>query len=270
MNEILFFRLRSVVFAILASLLVLTGCQSASGDKPSFQNIGEFTVKSLPDHCKEVTDGMGRRLILVPRGQKPPEGYEKHQIIEVPVQRGVAYSTTDVAILKALGIVAEVLVGVTRDKEEWTVPEVIQGMENGKITYLGQPDAIDLERLKAIRPELVLTWDQAIIPMLRELDIPCVITSTGMAKDLDTRVRFVQFLAPFFNREPEAKLFVARVSRAVERLEKISASAQNHPKVIWGDIFEKRVRVEPGNSWAAEMVRLAGGEYLFEDIFGAS
>jgi iron complex transport system substrate-binding protein len=40
------------------------------------------------------------------------------------------------------------------------------------------------------------------------------------------------------------------------------------PKVIWGDVFSKRVLVEPGNSWAAQIVQAAGGDYLFADVAG--
>jgi iron complex transport system substrate-binding protein len=39
---------------------------------------------------------------------------------------------------------------------------------------------------------------------------------------------------------------------------------------MWGDIYEKRVLVEPGNSWVAEMVGLAQSNYLFDDVYGTS
>jgi iron complex transport system substrate-binding protein len=37
-----------------------------------------------------------------------------------------------------------------------------------------------------------------------------------------------------------------------------------------GDVYEKRVMVEPGNCWVAEFVRLAGANYLFDDVFGSA
>jgi iron complex transport system substrate-binding protein len=39
---------------------------------------------------------------------------------------------------------------------------------------------------------------------------------------------------------------------------------------MWGDVYEKRVMVEPGNCWVAEFVRLAGANYLFDDVFGSA
>jgi iron complex transport system substrate-binding protein len=39
---------------------------------------------------------------------------------------------------------------------------------------------------------------------------------------------------------------------------------------MWGDIYEKRVLVEPGNAWVGELVGLAESDYLFEDVYGTS
>ena len=259
-----------VLFIIAGAFLLLSGCQSNTGEDCSFTNFGKFTVKKLANDCKEIRDGIGRRLVLVPRGKKPPAGYAEHQIIFVPVQRVVAYSNYHISMLKALGVMKDVLVGVTKEKEYWHIPEIREGMNNGSITYLGEPDGIDYERLKAIQPEMVLTWDHRLISMTEDLGIPCIITSTGVAMDLDMRIHFAQFLGLFFNKEREARQFVSRVYRSIDSIKKKTMSVEDRPRVIWGDIYEKRVLVEPGNSWPAEIVRLAGGEYLFDDIFGAA
>jgi iron complex transport system substrate-binding protein len=39
---------------------------------------------------------------------------------------------------------------------------------------------------------------------------------------------------------------------------------------MWGDIYEKRVMVEPGNAWVGELVGLAQSDYLFEDVYGTA
>lgn len=270
MNRFHSHRMALKLCIVVLSVFLLAACHQEAGGRTSFRSIGEFSVKTLPDNCKEIRDGAGRTLVLVPRGQKPPYGYERHQIIEMPVRRVVAYSGYNVALLKALGILDKVLVGVTKKKEYWTIEEVKKGMENGRITYIGESSAVDFEKLKAIEPELVLTWDPSVISKIMELDIPGVITTTAAAMNLDTRMRFAQFLALFFNRGKEANEYVARVSRAIKLIHGLNLSPDARPKVIWGDIYEKRVLVEPGNSWVAEMVGLAGGDYLFSDIAGGS
>lgn len=264
------FARRAAAPILAAACLLLHGCDAPSGKTENFVNFGEFSVRGLPNGVKEVTDGIGRKLALVSRGQQAPEGYEKTEIVEIPVQRVAAYSGFDVSMLKALGVVRDVLVGVAKPKEEWTIPEVLAGMESGKIVYLGEPESINLEELTNARPQLVMTWDQAIIPTLNDLGIPCIITTTPVAADLNARMRFVQFLAPFFGREKEADAFVERVTRTVANIRAKAAEAKERPRVMWGDIYEKRVMVEPGNCWVGEFIRLAGANYLFDDVYGSA
>lgn len=250
--------------------LIISACGKTDNDKrPSFVQIGEFTINRLAPDLTEVRDGAGRTLVLIPRGAPLPKNVEPHQIVQVPVERVVAYGSFDVATLRALGVL-QALVGVTQPAEKWQDKEILDGMHSGKIAYLGDAPGIDFERLKQQRPELVLTWDHAVIPMLTELGIPCAITSTPVAMCLNARMRFVQFLAPFFHREKEADAFFARVNNALLDIRDRTAGSVIQPRVMWGDIYEKRVMVEPGNAWVGELINLAKSDYLFEDVYGTS
>uniref|UniRef100_UPI0006D285ED ABC transporter substrate-binding protein n=1 Tax=Desulfosarcina cetonica TaxID=90730 RepID=UPI0006D285ED len=212
----------------------------------------------------------GRTLVLIPRDAAAPADVVPVHIVRTPVKRVVAYGYFDVAIMRALGVLDDTLVGVTTPAKRWYTDDVKKGMATGKIAYLGDASSIDFERLKKQQPELVLTWDPAVIPMLDELGIPCAITSTPMAMCLNARMRFVQFLAPFFNREKQADAFFDRVNQALLDIRERTADCGPPPKVMWGDIYEKRVLVEPGNAWVGELVGLAESDYLFDDVYGTS
>jgi iron complex transport system substrate-binding protein len=256
-------------FFLLAGLICACG-RSDRDDQKSFIQIGEFTINRVAPDRTEVRDGAGRMLVLIPREAPAPKDVQPQRIVRVPVERVVAYGFFDVATMRALGVLEQVLVGVTCPAEGWYVEEVRRGMASGKIAYLGDWGALDFERLRQQQPELVLTWDHAIIPMLDELGIPCAITSTPTAMCLNARMRFVQFLAPFFQKEKEADAFFARVNNALIDIRKRTAGAGPPPKVMWGDIYEKRVLVEPGNAWVGELVGLAESDYLFDDVYGTS
>jgi iron complex transport system substrate-binding protein len=256
--------------AILSALLIFA-CTKADGDKKqSFIQIGEFTITRVSENRTKVRDGAGRTLVLVPRSAPKPEDIDPAMLVRTPVKRVVAFGLFDVATMRALGVLEDALVGVTCPAEDWYVPEVKQGMVDGKIAFLGDYNSIDFERLKQQQPELVLTWDHSIIPMLEELGIPCAITSTPMAMCLNARMRFVQFLAPFFHKEKAADAFFNRVNNALIAIRERTAGSGPPPKVMWGDIYEKRVLVEPGNAWVGELVGLAQSDYLFEDVYGTS
>jgi iron complex transport system substrate-binding protein len=263
---------RLIIIATLVLLACgLAGCGNSSGkEHQSFIQIGEFTVNRISAERTEVRDGAGRTLVLVPRGVEAPKDVDPNRLVRTPVERVAAYGFFDVATMRALGVLKNVLVGVTHPAEGWYVEEIRQGMASGKIAYLGDSSSIDFERLKQQRPELVLTWDLSIIPMLDTLGIPCAVTSTPTAMCLNARMRFVQFLAPFFGKEKAADAFFQRVNNALIAIRERTAGAGPTPKVMWGDIYEKRVLVEPGNAWVGELVGLAESDYLFDDVYGTS
>ncbi len=266
-------RLIAMLFSVLLAGLAFSACgkESESGEtKESFLQIGEFTVERVTAQRINVRDGAGRTLVLVPRGAPAPADVDPVRLVRTPVKRVAAYGFFDIATLRALGVLEEVLVGVTAPKEKWYVEEVRQGMESGKIAFIGDYNSIDYERLKQQQPELVLTWDHSIIPMMDELGIPCAITSTPTAMCMNARMRFVLFLAPFFDKENEAQAFFERVNSTLIDIRERTADAGPPPKVMWGDIYEKRVLVEPGNAWVGELVGLAQSDYLFDDVYGTS
>ena len=253
--------------AIIFTVLTLLGCKLKSG----FESYGEFSVKSLPNGCKEITDGFGRRHLLVPKGEVPGKEYRggAADIIKTPVSRIVAYSDCDISLIRALNVLGQTLVGVTKERDDWSAEDIRKALDAGRIVYLGQSASIDFELLKAVSPDVVFTWDESVIPILDNLDIQTVITTTHIAKGFETYMRFIKFLAPFFNKDELADLYVDRVSTAFDEIKAKTAEVKRKPRAIWGDIYSKRVLVEPGNSWVAHLINHAGGEYVFDDVYGA-
>ncbi|MDR1920951.1 MAG: ABC transporter substrate-binding protein [Candidatus Adiutrix sp.] len=255
-------------FFIGAVLFLAASCEEAiQRTQEDFLNLGDFAVNVKKDYT-EVRDGAGRILALTPRGQAHPPGFKPTMVIETPVRRVVTYGFFDVGMMKALGV-AEAVVGVTTPETGWFVDEIKQGFAAGRVAYVGEPDSIDFERIKALKPDMVMTWDPSVIPMMEELNIPVVVTSTPLATCMATHIRFVQFLAPFFGKEPEAQAFYDRLAKSLEDIRE-KTKGYPKPKAMWGDIYEKRVLVEPGNAWVAELVGLAQSNYLFDDVYGTS
>ena len=260
-----------MLFLFCSIALMLCGCgEEKAEEKKSFLQIGEFAINRQSDELTIVRDGAGRSLALIPRDAEIPNGFEKNMVIRTPVKSVIAYGGFDVAALRVLGVLDETLVGVTAPREKWYVDDVLQGFDEGRIIYVGDASAINYELIKKQQPELVLTWDPSIIPMLSELDIACIITTTPVAMCLNARMSYVKFLAPFFHKEMEAEAFFQRVSHSLKQIREITKGHWQNTKVMWGDMYEKRVLVEPGNAWVGELVGLVESDYLFEDVYGTS
>ncbi len=246
------------------SFMIFSSCS-----KNSFESIGAFTVKKCEGYT-EVGDGIGRKFILVPRGKKPPENIGEATVVYTPVKRVIAYSTCDVSFLMGFGILKQVLVGVTQEKKDWTNEFIRQSLDNGKIVFIGQSSMINYELLKQTKPDVVFTWNTAIVPVLDKMKIPVIITSTDSALGLEAQIKYVKFVAPFYEKEKEAEVFCGKFLKAANDIRKKSAAAGKRPRVIWGDVYNKRVLVEPKNAWVSELVKVSGGEYELDDVQGTS
>jgi iron complex transport system substrate-binding protein len=187
-------------------------------------------------------------------------------VIETPVKRALVFSSFDAAIFHALGA-DEAIVGVVDPVENWHVDYMKQGFADGRIQYVGQYNALDYELIKVLKPDMVLTGDPSIVPMMDELGIPVVValTTTG---GLAARINFVRFISHFFNKEAEGEIFYTRVNAALDDIQE-KTRGRPKPKTMWGYVYEKRAMVSPGNSWAAELMSLAQSDYLFDDVPGS-
>jgi iron complex transport system substrate-binding protein len=251
-----------IVFAALAAYLAFLAPARAE-----FKAIGPFSVESRADGSFVITDGIGRKIYLVPKGQQVPPGLKPKDIVRIPVQTLATDSSRDTSLLLALGAI-DTVKAVTGKPGDWTIPQIHNGLKNGTIVSLGQRHGLDYEQLAKVKPEVFFTWDESLVPMMDELGVPTVVTNTETARDLDTQIRFINYLAPFFGKQKEADEYVTRTYAALEGIKAKTSGVGKKPKVIWGDVYSKRVLVEPGNSWAAQIVEAAGGDYLFADVSG--
>ena len=251
-------------------IFIISGCNGEEGQKGSFLQIGEFAINKVSEELTIIRDGVGRELALIPRHAQMPKGYPPEMVVRVPVQRVVVHWEGDVAALRALKVLDQTLVGVTKPKEEWYIDEVVKGFDEGRIAYLGRFNAINYELLKKQQPELVITWEPSWVPMFTSLEIPCIVMRTPVAMCLNTRISYAHVLAPFFGKENEADAYVERINSSLMKIREITRGRWEDTKIIWGDMYEKRVVVEPGNASVAELVAIVQSDYLFEDIYGAA
>lgn len=263
----------SLTFILL--LVWLAGCAGQKtaprANKVSLQYATGFSIENLPGGAKKVTDGDGRALLLVPRGQRPPAGYGDLPVIYTPVERVVVASTSQAALMRPLGVL-DTIVGVTTEKDQWYINEVREGMEAGKITFVGKTSAPDYEQLKALSPDVVFTYTKSmggteLAQKLGELGVPYAVDNEWLESHPLGRVEWVKFLSAFFNKEKEAENYFNQVVAKAEQVENMVRRGTK-PKVLWGSIFKGKVYVPTGNSYVAKMIEMAGGDYVFKDLGG--
>jgi len=270
---------------MLFLLLLISGCAVRSQDNQAGIKAEElkyatgFKIEHLPKGCKKLTDGEGRTLILVPRGQRSPAGYEDAPKIETPVKKVVIFSTTQAALLRPLGVL-DSIAGTTIEKDRWYIDLVKEEMEKGSIAYLGKGRTPDYEKLQALNPDVVFMWTksdpqmEAVFQKLNELGIPVAVDNEYLEEHPLGRVEWVKFLAAFYDRDKDAEVLFNQLDEKVKEVVNKVAGAKVNPKVLWGGIhggkYKGKVYVPNGDSYVAKMIAMGGGDYIFKELKGAS
>jgi len=267
-----------LAFVLVGLLGLVGGCgrgekAAATGAVPLKYATG-FKIERLPEGCRVVTDGEGRKLLLVPHGQRPPEGYGDLPVVYTPVKRVVAQSTTQAALLRPLGEL-ESIVGVTTEKDKWYIQEIKEGLEQGRIQLVGSGmGPLDYDQVVALKPDVVFIYTGTpgsleTLRKLEELKVPVAVENSHLEQHPMGRLEWVKFMAAFYGKESEAEAFFDGAVARVEEIAQKAAGAKAKPKVLWGQIYQGKVFAPAGDTYVAKMIELAGGDYLFKDLKGS-
>ena len=236
------------------------------------ENSTSFSVEYITDDVKLVTDAEGRKLLLVPRGEAAPTGYEDTVTIYTPVERVLFCSGTQVGMLVPYDGLFQYIGGVTQEPGRWAFQEIEERLADGRIVYVGNARDPDYELIQELNPELAFVYtgpsgQTALITKFEELGIPYAVDNEYLEGKHTGRMEWTKFLAAFFNREDEAVAYVDMQLNALAEME-AKIAGQDKPKVAWGQIYNGIVYTPGADSYVAGEIAAAGGEYLFSDLPG--
>lgn len=230
---------------------------------------GNFSVEYIDGQVKKLVDGEGRSFLLVPKGEEVPEGYDDVPVIYTPIENVLASSSTQVSLMEPLGVI-DSLSAVMTDKDDWYLDDVIEGFENGSITFVGTGQTPDYELIQEINPDIAIvyggTWGQfEMMEKLDELGITYVVNNEYMEEDPFARMEWVKFLAALYNKEEEAEQFFTNAVNNVEGLDS-KLPDEDKVSVVWANIYDGQFSIVNPKGYTAELIDLAGGDYIFKDL----
>lgn len=252
-------------------IFILIGCAPAPVEQRNEQATftAGFAIEDLGDGVKKVTDAESRVFLLVPEGQTPPAEYDDIPVINTPVERVLLTSTTQAGLLSPLDVWSKIA-GVAASADQWYIDEITEGLGDGSIAYIGEAWSPDYEKISLLSPELVFVYTgefglHDMITKLDEIQIPYVVINDYLENDPRAEIEWIAFMSTFFNKYDAALEYVEQAKLRIDEIES-NVSGKDKPKIAWGFIFEGIAHVPNAGSHSAAMIRLAGGEYVFNDI----
>lgn len=248
---------------------VLPGTKIPLVDEMILQYADQFSVQYYEGGYKLLTVVQGDTFLLVPEGKEAPEGVpENVRVLHAPVENIYMAASGSMALFDVLDALDSIRFSATK-QEAWYVENAAKAMKEGRIVFAGKYSEPDYEALTEGECQLalentMLLHTPKVKDMLEQLGIPVLIEYSSYENHPLGRTEWVRFYGALLNKEKEADAFFATQADLVRELEQKG----NTGKTI-GFFYismSGRVVVYSGASYIAEMVRLAGGEYLFDDI----
>lgn len=275
--------LKKVMSCFLISTMLLVGAVGCGNDGTKAENKSEvkeneklelkyakgFSIEYLEDGLKKVVDGENRTLILVPEGKTVPEKYKNEIVINTPIKSVYIASTTQACSLRAIDELGTVTAVDTKESN-WTIPEIKDGIKDGKVTFLGDAKNPDYEKLATLKPDLTIVYtgpsgQHDLIAKLEELNLNYVVDNEYMEENPYGRMEWTKLIAAFYNKEKEAGKHLDEAVKKVEEASK-KLNTSKKPKIVWAMVSKGTVYVPKKDSYVDKMIEMAGGENVFDSM----
>ena len=206
--------------------------------------------------------------LLVQCGAPVPPDIEADAVIEVPVSSAISMSTTYLPHFVELGSLDRLI--ATDEFDFVYSPEVRARINSGDLAEVGGGSFVDIEKVLDLDPDVVFTYgigsaDYDAHPALIEAGIPVVLNADYMETSPLGRAEWVKFTSLFLNQEGAAEALFDEIAANYEDLRVVAATADERPTVLVNAMYGDTWYVSGGNSYQAQLIADAGGDYLWAD-----
>jgi iron complex transport system substrate-binding protein len=265
-----------VQVAVRSALNGSTAALTVSGEvlgRTSLRYAKRFTIEYRTD-CKVIrvadpsnADKQTAVYQLVPRGHRPTRIEQGAQLVETPVRRAIALSTTNALAFLQLGV-PEVLVGVAGVKM-LTTPELVAQAARGQLAEvsdgtLSMNKPLDFERIRTLAPDIILTSYRGNDgSKLEEAGFKVAENSEWLEPTPLGRAEWIKFIAAFLDRETEAETLFSGIEQRYDAQVARARAVTRRPTVMYGHDQRGTWFVAGGQSYVATFIQHAGGQYLW-------
>jgi iron complex transport system substrate-binding protein len=209
----------------------------------------------------------GFKYLLVPRGDTVPAHEPDVRIITIPLNSIVCTSTTHIPLLEYLDEGTKLIGFPSTDYiSSRSIRERIDG---GKVQELGVDRGMNLERLAALKPDMVMGYtmnsDYGQFKKMEELNIPVVINAEYLEKHPLGRAEWIKFMALFFDKEKQADSVFKVIERSYTDVKDLADSVASKPRVLSGIVYGDAWFLPGGQNYASRILHDAGCAYLWEE-----
>ena len=210
------------------------------------------------------------RYLLTKDKSKIENKEEYDAVVQIPVKRMVVTSTTHIPSLEMLDE-AETLVGFPN--LNYISSENTRSLiDQGKILELGKNEDLNTEILIELSPDVVVGFamdnNNSAFSAIQKAGIPVLFNSDWTEVSPLGKAEWIKFFGLLFDKQEEADSMFAQIEMDYLDAKAIASNATNTPTVISGAMYRDIWYMPQGDSWAAQFIADAKGDFIWKETKG--
>jgi iron complex transport system substrate-binding protein len=190
------------------------------------------------------------------------------KIIHVPVKRVICFSTSHIGFISLLNE-QNSLVGFSGI--DYINDSIVRQMINeNKIVDVGYEESLNYELILSLKPDIILVYGVesekvSYLTKLEELGLPVVFVAEYLEDSPLAKAEWIRFFGVLFDKEEFSDSLYGIIVSEYNNVKEIASSYQQRPTVFSGLPWKDSWFVSGGNSYLAQFIRDAGGDYVWKD-----
>ena len=228
----------------------------------------EFQVDYYEDGYDVITIE-GDEYLLVPEGMPVPDEIGSEvTVLQQPLENLYVASSSAMDLFLHADAIDRVDMTST-SAENWTIPEIQEKVISDDILFVGKYSAPDYEVVLdegcglAVENTMI-SHTPEVKEKLEQLGIPVLVERSSYESGPLARLEWLKFWGILLGKEELAE---QEFARQVERLAPLAGQASTGKRCAFFSITANNLaNVRKGGDYVAQMIEMAGGDYVFADL----
>lgn len=236
-----------------------------------------FSIHQFENFTKVIVhsawQGVDKDFVYILSDQKDvklPENLNYDALIQTPIQKLVATSTTHIPSLITLNQLDK-LVGFP-NLDYISSEAARQLIDQEKIQELGKNESINTEVLLSLQPDVVFSFSiegqNKSLSQIQNSGIPVIYNGDWLENNPLGKAEWIKFFGVFLSQLDISIQAFEEVESDYKSIQKIAKDQKNKPTVISGAMHQDRWYLPYGNSWQAQFFEDAHADYIYKDTQG--
>ena len=270
-----------IITICLILMLTVTGCSANSRQerKAVFDDLEktasmeleyatQFSVDYYEGGYALVSIADGREYLIVPDNKDTPEVGSDVTVIKSAPDNVYVAASSAMDLFSAAGSLDRVKMTST-DISDWTLPDVRDAFENGRMIYAGKYSAPDYELLLAQDCSLavestMIYHSPETMEQIENLGIPVMVERSSYEEHPLGRLEWIKLYGLIMGKEEEAEKFFIEKKELFDEVTDIDIPEGERKTVAFFYISSNGyVNVRKPGDYISKMIELAGGRYIF-------